>query len=52
MPHEIPVRGDMLIPAGALDTDPGMRPEMNIFWESRAPWSVGPQEIAKHSEYP
>lgn len=28
----------MAIPAGALDSDPGCRPERNIFWSLRAPW--------------
>ena len=28
----------MIVPAGSLDDDPGIRPRYNIFWESRAPW--------------
>ena len=52
VPHEIPVRGDVLIPAGVLDADPGMRPEMNIFWNSKSPWYVEPHEMPKHAEYP
>ena len=52
VPHEIPVRGDMLIPAGVLDADPGMRPEMNIFWDSKPSWYVEPHEMPKHAEYP
>ena len=30
----------MQIPAGSLDTDPGVRPAMNIFTASKAPWSA------------
>lgn len=29
---------DMLVPAGVLDDDPGMRPERHIFTASKAPW--------------
>ena len=52
VPHEIAGRGDMLIPAGVLDTNPGMQPEMSIFWESRAEWYVEPGAHPKHREYP
>lgn len=31
-------RETVLVPAGALDTDPGMRPMAHIFVESKAPW--------------
>ncbi len=27
-----------LVPAGTLDDDPEIRPERNIYWDSRAPW--------------
>ncbi len=27
-----------IIPAGALDHDPGVRPTARIFWDDRAPW--------------
>jgi len=27
----------VIVPAGALDDDPGVRPERNIYWGSRAP---------------
>jgi len=40
------------IPMGALDDDPGLRPECHIFVASKAPWYeiVGP--LAQHAEYP
>jgi hypothetical protein len=28
----------LLVPAGALEGDPGMRPQANIFWRDRSPW--------------
>ena len=30
--------GRLIIPAGSLDEDPGIRPNDNIFWADRAPW--------------
>src|SRR5215218_7897914 len=52
VPHKIRTREDMLIPAGVLDQDPGMRPQNNIFWTSKAPWYTEPQEIPSFSAYP
>jgi hypothetical protein len=32
-------KGDTLyIPAGSLDSDPGIGPDVNIFWDDRAQW--------------
>ena len=28
----------VVIPAGTLDEDPGIKPVQNIFWHDRAPW--------------
>ena len=44
--------GSMQIPAGSLDSDPGMRPIANIFTDSRAPWITLDESIACFSEYP
>ena len=52
VPHEIRTRDDMLIPAGLLDRDPGMRPENNIFWASKAEWYQEPHEMECFDEYP
>ena len=52
MPHKIKSTENMLIPAGVLDDDPGMRPQNSIFWKSRAAWYVPPQEIPKFDETP
>ena len=51
MPHKIKTTENMLIPAGVLDGDPGMRPENSIFWKSKAAWYVAPQEMPKFDEY-
>lgn len=29
-----------VVPSGSLDSDPGERPQGNIFWAERAPWYV------------
>lgn len=42
---------NMLVPAGALDGDPGIRPENSIFRKSKAAWYVSPQELPKFDEY-
>jgi hypothetical protein len=41
---------NMLIPAGVLDADPGVRPESGIFWKSKAAWYVSPDEMKKFDE--
>ena len=41
-----------VVPAGALETDPGERPARNIFWGSRAPWLVETSDLPRHDEMP
>ena len=42
----------VVIPAGTLDEDPGIRPMQNIFWDSRADWYVDASDLDKFSELP
>ena len=42
----------MLIPAGLLDADPQIRPQVNIFWDSKAEWCADPEELPRFAEYP
>jgi hypothetical protein len=51
VPHKIRTTENVLIPAGLLDSDPGMRPEFSIFWASRAPWYVETPTLPKFDEY-
>jgi hypothetical protein len=44
--------GAVVAPAGALDTDPGMRPMAHIFVGSKAPWWDITDEIPQHAELP
>ena len=38
VPRPSPERGIVTVPAGSLDTDPGMRPQAHIFVADKAPW--------------
>lgn len=51
VPHRIKATENMLIPAGVLDADPGMRPENSIFWKSKPAWYVPVQEMPRFDEY-
>ncbi len=42
----------VVVPAGSLDVDPGIRPFQNIFFASRAPWYVEPGSLPEHDELP
>ena len=41
-----------LVPAGALDEDPGVEPTRNVHWGSRAQWFKETTELPKHDEEP
>lgn len=41
-----------VIPAGGLESDPGLRPARSIFWESRAPWYEHVADLLRHAEWP
>ena len=41
----------VLIPAGSIDSDPGVAPENVIFWDSRADWLPPADALEKHGEY-
>ncbi|MCC7079421.1 MAG: GFA family protein [Burkholderiales bacterium] len=51
VPHKVATTANMLIPAGVLDGDPGARPDMSIFWKSKAAWYVAPADMPVHDEY-
>jgi len=42
----------VVIPAGTLDDDPGIRPSQNIYWNSRAPWREAVEALPNHDELP
>jgi hypothetical protein len=51
MPRVVPHARIVMIPAGSLDTDPGMQPEARIFWDSRAQWSCADEALPVYGEY-
>jgi len=42
----------VVVPAGTLDSDPGLRPFQNIYWNSRALWYEEASELVKYDELP
>ncbi len=42
----------IVIPAGSLDGEPAFQPQARIFWDSRASWSCGGDDLPVHAEYP
>ena len=43
---------NVVVPAGTLDEDPGIQPQQNIFWGSRASWLPSPCDLPKYDELP
>jgi len=52
MPRDVPEIGMMVIPAGSVDNVINIKPQARIFWDSRADWSCGGDDIASFAEYP
>lgn len=42
----------VIVPAGTLDEDPGIRPDKNIFCASGAEWYTSAESLPKHDEGP
>jgi len=42
----------MIIPAGSLDTDPGIKPSHNIFCGSRPAWYTAASSLPEHDQMP
>lgn len=42
----------VVIPAGTLDGDPGVKPAMSVYCGSRAQWYMDPGEIPAHDALP
>ncbi|GAA5194739.1 GFA family protein [Ferrimonas gelatinilytica] len=42
----------MVVPAGSLDADPGIRPLQSIHFASRAPWYVSPDALPAYDRLP
>ena len=42
----------VIVPAGTLDEDPGLRPDKNIFCGSRPGWYTSAESLPEHEEGP
>jgi hypothetical protein len=42
----------VVVPAGTLDKDPGIRPDKNIYCASRAEWYTSVESLPQHDEGP
>ncbi|MET0027199.1 MAG: GFA family protein [Candidatus Thiodiazotropha sp.] len=42
----------VVVPAGSLDEDPGIRPTQNVFYASRAVWHADPASLPSFDELP
>ena len=51
-PRLDPSRDLAVVPAGALDHDPGLRPQMHIFVASKAPWYEISDDLPRHHGAP
>lgn len=52
LPRADASRGIAVVPLGALDDDPGIRPLHHIFVASKAPWHEITDALPQHPEYP
>ena len=43
---------NIVIPAGTLDDDPGLKPQQSIFWDHRASWYEETCDLNKYAELP
>jgi hypothetical protein len=50
LPHPTRSGRELIVPAGSLDGDPGLRPDAHTHWESRASWSCGPDALPCRDE--
>ena len=47
VPYELRDKSGIIIPAGSLDGDPGIKPEGIIYWDFRPRWYVEPHDLVK-----
>ena len=52
MPRADRERGFAIVPMGALDDEPRIRPERHIFVASKAPWYEIPDDLQRDADYP
>jgi hypothetical protein len=45
-------RSSISLPLGALDDDPGIRPSMHVYVDSKAPWFAITDDSPQHADLP
>lgn len=43
---------NIVVTAGTLDEDPGIKPKWNMFWKFKAPWLKDTCDLKKFDEFP
>ena len=43
---------NIIVTAGTLDDDPGIKPMWNLFWRSKASWYEESSDLPRHDEFP
>tara|TARA_R110002096_G_scaffold314987_3_gene509142 strand:- start:8041 stop:8454 length:414 start_codon:yes stop_codon:yes gene_type:complete len=43
---------NIVVTAGTLDDDPGIKPLWNVFWQSKAEWFCCTSELPAHDRFP
>jgi hypothetical protein len=52
LPRQVKDTDIVIAPAGSLDSEPAIRPQARIFWNSRAGWSCHGDDLPVYPEYP
>ena len=52
LPHHTRSGREIVVPAGSLDTAPGLVPQARIFWDFRAPWTCTDDDIPTYAALP
>lgn len=52
VPRYVKETDAVILPAGSLDSEPPIRPQVRVFWGSRAEWSCDTGGLPTYSEYP
>jgi hypothetical protein len=52
LPWMVKGGGNIVVPTGTLDEDPGIAPQHNVFWGSRATWQPSPCELDSFDTLP
>ena len=48
----VPEMNAVFVPAGSLDSEPPIKPQARIFWDSRAEWTCDGDALPRYAEYP